>query len=240
MVLLTKVTVIIGSPKMEKGNTSFVLAPFIKGMEEAGASVELIFAKKLKIHPCIGCFKCWRETIGECFQLDDMEELLTKLRETDILVIATPTYAPLPGELQNILNRLVPLVDPILEFRDGRTRAKPHDDVKITKILGFFVGAWWELANLDVVAKIVEELTELFSLELTDAVRRPHASLLRRETDLNKSILQRIEKVGYEFITEGKIDKSDLEFIRQPLVKQEDYLEQGNQNYLKRKTEQNK
>ena len=67
MNLLTKVTIINGSPKLEKSTTSFVLAPFVEGMKKAGASVELIYAKKLKIHPCIGCFKCWGETIGECF-----------------------------------------------------------------------------------------------------------------------------------------------------------------------------
>ncbi|MHA1198779.1 MAG: flavodoxin family protein [Candidatus Heimdallarchaeaceae archaeon] len=234
---MTQVTIINGSPKLEKSNTSFVLAPFIKGLEEAGASVELIYAKKLKIRPCIGCFKCWRETIGECFQEDDMKELLAKFKETDILIIATPAYAPLPGELQNMLNRMVPLIDPLLVFREGRTRAKLHDDVKISKILGLIIGGWWELENLDTVAKIIEELTELYSLELTDPVLRPHANILRSETELNQEILKRFEKVGFDLIKKGKMDKSDLEFIRQPLIQQEDYLERSNKNYLRRKEE---
>ena len=235
---LTSVTIINGSPRLEKSNTDFVLSPFIKGMEDAGASVEKIYARKLKVKSCIGCFKCWGETIGECFQEDDMKALLSKLKETDVLVIATPVYAPLPGELQNIINRLVPLVEPILTFREGRTRAKAHDDVKISKIVGFLVGGWWELANLNVVAKVVEELTELFSLELSEPVRRPHAYQLRSETDLNNEILQRLEKVGFDLIKKGQIDEKDLEFIRQPLMKQEDYLNRSTQNYLKRKAEQ--
>jgi hypothetical protein len=235
---MTKVLVINGSPRMEKSNTCFISTPFIEGMKKAGASIELIYARKQKIKPCIGCFKCWRETIGDCFQQDDMKELLAKIKEVDILIIATSVYAPLPGELQNILNRMVPLVEPILEFRKGRTRAKPQEDVKFSKILGFITGGWWELSNLNVVAKVIEELTELFSFELTLPILRPHGYMLRGENDLNSQILQRLEKVGYDFIKEGKMDENDLEFIRQPLMKQEEYLERSNQDYLKRKAEQ--
>lgn len=232
---MTKVLVINGSPKMEKSNTNFISTPFIEGMKRAGASVEIIYARKLKVKPCIGCFKCWRETIGECFQQDDMKDLLAKMKETDILIFATSVYAPLPGELQNILNRMVPLVDPFLEFRDGRTRAKPHDDVKFSKILGFITGGWWELANLNVVAKVIEELTELFSLELTEPVLRPHGYMLKGESEINTQILQRLEKVGYDFIRKEKMDKKDLEFIRQPLMEQEKYIERSTQTYLKRR-----
>ncbi len=235
---MTQVTIINGSPNLEKSNTSFVLSPFIEGMEKAGANIELIYARKLKIKPCIGCFKCWRETIGECFQEDDMRELLAKFKETDILVIATPVYAPLPGELQNMFNRMVPLVDNLLVFREGRTRAKFHEDVKISKILGIVIGGWWELANLDVVTKVIEELTELFSIELTETIRRPHAYMLQNDTELNKEIMKKLEKVGFDLVRNGNMDQKDLEFIRQPLMKQEEYLKRSNQTYLKRKAEQ--
>ena len=235
---MIKVLIINGSPRLEKSNTSFILEPFMRGMKNAGADIELVFAKKLKIKPCIGCFKCWRETIGECFIEDDMKDLLVTIKEKDILIFATSVYAPLSGELQNLINRLTPLVEPILEFRDGRTRAKPHDDVKFSKILGFLTGGWWELENLNVVAKVVEEITELFSLELTQPILRPHGYMLKSEGEFNLQILQRLEKVGYDFIKEGKMKKSDLEFIKQPLMKQEEYLERSNQNYLIRKAEQ--
>ena len=235
---MKKILIINGSPRLEKSNTSFILEPFIRGMKDAGADIELIFARKFKIKPCIGCFKCWGETIGECFIEDDMKDLLAKMKEKDILIIATSVYAPLPGELQNLINRLVPLVEPILEFREGRTRAKPHDDVKFTKILGFISGGWWELANLNVVAKVIEELSELFSLELTPPILRPHGYMLRSESEVNTQILQRLEEVGYDFIKNGKIEESDLEFIRQPLMEQDKYIERSTKNYLKRKAEQ--
>jgi multimeric flavodoxin WrbA len=56
--VLTKVVAINGSAKMEKGNTARVLAPFLDGMREAGASVELFYAKRLNVKPCMGEFYC--------------------------------------------------------------------------------------------------------------------------------------------------------------------------------------
>jgi len=51
-----KVLAINGSPMMGKGNTALILAPFLQGMEEAGAEIDLFYTKKLKINPCQGEF----------------------------------------------------------------------------------------------------------------------------------------------------------------------------------------
>ena len=234
---MTEVLVINGSPNLEKGNTGFVLTPFIDGMKKAGASVDLIYTRKLKILPCTGCFKCWRETIGECFIQDDMQELYPKLRESDILVLATPVHSPFPGGLQNFVNRLVPLIDPFLEFREGRTRAKCHDDVKIAKILSVVVGGWWEKENLDLAINVIEEVSETYSIDYAGAILRPHAGFLRNESEESIEILQRLEETGYRFIEEGFLRKEDVDFISQPLVEVKKFIERSNSNYLKRKSQ---
>ena len=78
------------SPKMNKGNTALILNPFLEGMREAGAEVELFYTKKLKINPCQGEGNCGFKTPGECFQKDDMQMLYPKLRDADIWVFAPP------------------------------------------------------------------------------------------------------------------------------------------------------
>jgi multimeric flavodoxin WrbA len=230
--------IINGSARTTKGHTAFVLTPFINGMKKAGAKVELLYSKKLKIRPCTGDLKCWGETIGECFIEDDMQRIYPKLRETDILVLAIPVYIPLPGMMQNFINRLCPLVEPLLEFKNGRTRAKFHDNVKISKILGVITGGWWEIENLNIVLNIIEELALNTSTELSGIILRPHAYALREETEKNKDIISTLETIGGNLIKVGKIDKEDLTYISQPLVNKEDYITTWNKNYLEEKRKQ--
>jgi len=237
---LTKVLVINGSPKIEKSNTAFLLNPFMEGMKKAGATVELIYTSKLKILPCIGCFECWHETIGECFIQDDMQDLYPKLKSTDILVLATPVYSSLPGDMQNFVNRLVPLIEPILEFRNGRTRARCHEDVNISKLLAVVVGGWWEIENLDVAISVIEEIAENYSIEFTGAIRRPHCYPLKDKTEKSKEILRMLEKVGFKLIKEGILDKNDLDFISQPLANREEYTQAKTNNYLNQKLKNKK
>lgn len=127
---------------MEEGRTAKILTPFLEGMEKAGATVELFFARRLNVKPCDGEFYCWNKKPGECYIKDSMQSLYPKLREADILVLATPVYVPLPGEMQNIINRMVSLMDPVLKQIEGRTRARFRTDVKISKFVLVSSSGW--------------------------------------------------------------------------------------------------
>lgn len=111
---MTKVFATNGSPNMERGRTALILNPFLEGAREAGAETELFYASKLKIRPCTGCFSCWDEKPGECVIKDDMQTLYPKLRNADILVLATPVYIPFPGDFTNFLNRIILLMEPVI------------------------------------------------------------------------------------------------------------------------------
>ena len=67
-----KVLAINGSPNMDQGNTARIINPFLEGMKEAGAEVEVFYTSKLKIRPCLGDFNCWFNTPGKCLHNDDM------------------------------------------------------------------------------------------------------------------------------------------------------------------------
>jgi len=178
---MTKVVAINGSPRMDKGNTAMILDPFIQGITDAGSDVELFYARRLKVEPCT-CSEmfCWYSEPGECCIKDDMELLYPKLREADIFVLATPVYIPLPGDMQIIINRLCPLMEPFLETREGRTRGRFRDNVKIRKVVLVSTGGWWEKGNFGTVVRIAEELAEDASVEFAGAVLRPHAFLMKK------------------------------------------------------------
>lgn len=105
-----KILAINGSPRGEKGNTEVILKPFLKGCEEAGAETEIVYLKDKNIKHCSGCFTCWTKTPGKCIHKDDMEELLQKILESDIIVYATPLYYfTVTGIMKDFMDRMLPL-----------------------------------------------------------------------------------------------------------------------------------
>lgn len=223
---MCKAIAINDSPRMERGNTARLLTPFLQGLREGGCQVELFYASRLEVKPCsCGMLYCWNDEPGNCCIKDDMEMLYPKLRESEILILATPVYIPLPGEMQNIINRLCPLLDPKLEFREGRTRARFREGVRIQKLVLVSTSGWWEMGNFGTVLRVVQELAEDASVEFAGGVLRPHASLMLeggKITREGEAVLEAAKEAGVELIQEGRISQETLARINRPLISQED------------------
>lgn len=224
---LTKAIVINGCLRMEKSNTEKILTPFLEGMKRAGADVETFYVKRLNIKPCQGEFYCWNKKPGICHIADDMQMLYPKLRDADIVVFVTPVYSPLPGEMQNIFNRIIPLLDPVIEKRNGRTRARFRANVNIKKMVLVSSSGWWEKGNFGTVLRIVKELAEDASVEFAGALLRPHVNWLIEKNEKTKKIFNAARQVGFQLIREGKMSKGLLDIISQPLISHKRFLEES-------------
>lgn len=84
-----KVLGINGSPRIG-GNTDILLDKVLEGAESKGAETEKIILNKLKFSPCQEC-ESMRDD-GECVIHDDMHELYKKIKDADILVLASPIF----------------------------------------------------------------------------------------------------------------------------------------------------
>ena len=226
--VLMQVLVINGSARKEKGYTAMVLEPFMDGMKEAGAEVNLLYAEQLGVTPCIGDFSCWYKNPGKCHINDNMQTVYPKLREADVLVLGIPVYFPLPGAMQNFLNRLMPLANPVLKYRNGHTRIQVHDDVKIEKIILVSVCGWWEKGNFDTVIRIAREICQKISVDFAGSVLRPHADLLSEEKDRVNEIFKALKKVGFSLIRNGKVPQDLLEVIAEPLISEKELRQRLN------------
>ncbi|MBN2172433.1 MAG: flavodoxin family protein [Candidatus Krumholzibacteriota bacterium] len=226
------VVAINGSPRAERSQTAQVLAPFIAGMTEAGAGVELLYASRLKVKECTcGTMHCWYGKPGECCVRDDMQSLYPRLAGADLLVLATPVYVPLPGGMQNILNRLCPLMDPRLETREGRTRARFREHVRIRRLALVATGGWWEKENMGTVVRIAEELAADVSVAFAGAVLRPHAYLMWSEGELTaegRTVHEAVRQAGRDLVRTGSMAPENLAAIARPLITQEALLQQYN------------
>jgi multimeric flavodoxin WrbA len=223
---MTYALAVSGSRRKEESNTTVILSPFLEGMRDAGASVDLFYVENMDIKPCLGDFHCWREENAGCIQSDDMDILYNKLRRTEILVLATPVYIPLPGKMQDFMNRLCCLLNPDLVVREGRTRATFKSDVAIGKIVLVSTCGWWEMGNFGTVVRIVRELCEDASVEFAGAVLRPHFSSMRRNEEKAREVLEASRKAGYQLVGEGRMSDDVLESVGQPLISHEDWLKE--------------
>jgi multimeric flavodoxin WrbA len=224
---MNRVVVINGSPRMEKGNTAMLLESFIQGMEAAGAEIDQFFPSRMNIQPCsCGRMHCWYDVPGQCCIEDDMQQLYSLFELTDILVLAMPVYIPVPGDMQNLINRLCPIIDPRLEFRDGRTRARLRETITISKIALLATSGWWEKENCDTVVRIVRELAEDASVPFAGAVIRPHVSMMKTKgvlTDEGSAILQTVKEAGHALVMQGIIPDNLIDVISRPLIAEEDF-----------------
>jgi len=84
-----KVLGINGSPRIG-GNTDILLDKVLEGAESKGAETEKIILNKLKFSPCQEC-EGTRDD-GECIIHDDMHELYRKIKDADVLVLASPVF----------------------------------------------------------------------------------------------------------------------------------------------------
>jgi multimeric flavodoxin WrbA len=219
-----RAVVLNGSLRMEKGLTGKILTPFLEGMKQAGAVVDMFYVKRMNILPCEGDLSCWNKNPGRCHIADDMQILYPKLREADILIIATPVYVPLPGEMQNVLNRIVPLLEEVLTIRNGRTRGKLRTDVNIKNMVLVSSSGWWEKGNFGTVERIVRELAEDASVTYAGALLRPHIDWLGRDNEKAQKIFVAARKVGSQLVREGTMSKELLATISQPLISQKQFL----------------
>jgi multimeric flavodoxin WrbA len=103
---MKKVLVLSASPRRE-GNSEILCRQFMKGAGEAGHQTEMIRLYDQKIGFCRACYACFRT--GTCVLKDDMEEILTKMQEADVLVLSTPTYfLTMNGMMKTFIDRLLP------------------------------------------------------------------------------------------------------------------------------------
>jgi multimeric flavodoxin WrbA len=78
------------------------------GMQAAGVGARRVCLGQLNIHYCQGCREC--ETTRRCIQGDDMDQLLTGILESEIILLASPSYwGDVTGQMKVFIDRSLPL-----------------------------------------------------------------------------------------------------------------------------------
>lgn len=87
---MSKHVLIISASPRKGGNSDTLCDQFKKGAEEEGNLVDKIRLAELTIDYCSACYAC--KKLGHCVKQDDMEQVIDKMRNADVIVLATPVY----------------------------------------------------------------------------------------------------------------------------------------------------
>lgn len=214
-----KVLALNGSPHMEEGNTAMILNPFLEGMKEAGAEVEVFYTRRMSIGPCNGDMSCWFANPGTCGQKDDMQMLLPKLKEADVIVWSSPVYyAGVTGPLKNLMDRQLPLhVQGELESRRQ-------------KIVLVSTCSAWELSMFD---PLLIQMKALYtrpdgSSDFAGSLLRPMAEGMKEmmkagETALVEGVFRAAREAGRQLVREGKISEEIQKEVSRELMPRDAY-----------------
>ena len=101
-----KIAAFLGSPRRD-GNTDTLAARVLDGARDSGWDTEAVALRRLTIHPCTGCERCW-EKGRLCVFDDDMIALYDTIAASDVLLFATPVYWYAPTAIMKaFIDRLV-------------------------------------------------------------------------------------------------------------------------------------
>lgn len=94
---------IYGSPR-RGGNTDTLLDAVLDEAAKAGARIEKVYCRRLKMSGCIECGGC--EKTGQCVVDDDMQKVYPLLAEAKAVVLAAPVFFyNVPAQCKALIDR---------------------------------------------------------------------------------------------------------------------------------------
>ena len=120
--------VIVISTSLRRGSNSDMLADkFVEGAIAAGNDVEKISLVGKEIQFCKGCFAC--QKLGRCVIKDDVNDIMAKVLEADVVCWATPIYYyEMSGQMKTLIDRMNALFALDYKFRDVYLLSTANED----------------------------------------------------------------------------------------------------------------
>ena len=110
--------VIVISTSLRHGSNSDMLAEkFAEGAKAAGNEVEKISLVGKNIQFCKGCMAC--QKMGRCVIKDDVNDIMAKVLNADVVVWATPIYYyEMSGQMKTLIDRMNAMYEQDYQLRD--------------------------------------------------------------------------------------------------------------------------
>ena len=218
-----KVLVINGSPRSERSSTMHLTRAFLEGAGWSDA--EIIDISKVNVKGCTGCYSCWEKTPGKCIINDDMQALLPKIVEADVLITSFPLYSCyFPGQLKCFTDRMLPVALPFMDkSQESGGHPLRYDMSKQRQLYISTCGFWTTEGNYDsIIALFKRGNPEVNHKEFCIFAGQGGLFGEAELEALTKPYLQTVKRAGKEF-AEGKISEEVQELLTKPIIPREMY-----------------
>jgi multimeric flavodoxin WrbA len=119
-----KIVSVLGSPR-ENANSSMIANRFCATAQKFGAETKTFVLNDLEYRGCQGCMLC-KTKLDKCAVQDDLTQVLEAIRETDVLVLASPVYYwDVSGQLKCFLDRTFSYLVPDFITNSVKSRLVP-------------------------------------------------------------------------------------------------------------------
>ena len=223
-----KVLVLNGSPK-KNSDTMCLTKAFLRGIEKSGShSIEIVNVIEKVIHPCTGCFACWKLQNGKCVQNDDQNEILEKIKDADVILWSFPLYCyGMPSHLKTVVDRLIPFMKMSMTEQGGVVRHDALVDLSAKHFVvlagcgfphwnGNFEGLRMQCRNL-----FPDHLTMVCVTET------PLLNVLAAEP-LTTPLLEKFEKAGAHYARNLSLSDEILASLETPMLPNDTYIQMVN------------
>lgn len=211
-----KVLAFNASPRKEQSISDIIMNLFLKGAEEAEAETESYYVVDLNVKGCVGCFSCWTKTPGKCIYRDDMDWIIPKYVEADIIYLGTPIYNyNIIHYLQRMTERMLPMALPYMEERDGATRHPERHERKQQKSVLAAVAGFPDVENFNQAKALFPNSMHIF-LPSAQMIQDPEGGKFL--TDFKKAVKEAGRQIVKGEVEEGVKSKLIVDFP--PEVKQ--------------------
>jgi multimeric flavodoxin WrbA len=213
-----KVLGLIGSPR-KKGATFAIYSLLKQGLDASGCDVDTVYLPDLENKTCKGCFNCWHGKDKKCVHDDDVNELIHKMHEYDLMILAAPVYADgLPGALKNYFDRTISILDPEFIIKDDHNR-HPVRYPKMPHLVLVSPCGYSEMDNFHPMVEHVKEISKNMHLTYIGEILIPATWMMTIPNlqPLYAPAFEAMKQAGKEIVTKGKIPEELIKKINKEI-----------------------
>jgi FMN-dependent NADH-azoreductase len=229
-----KFAAINGSHKGKAGNTAIMVKAFLKGVQAAGAETINVCLAEKEIKYCRACKACWFTNPGQCMIKDDMAEILSQIKDADVLVFATPLYFDnISSMLKTFIDRMIVLASPYWE-KDENGECRHLTAISPPKLMMLANCGYPEKSQFQVISHWIKRVARNMHTDLTGEIYASQGALLSSQVEVVHPIisnyLQVLETAGKEIISDMRLSEQTKKLLEQNFIPDEIYIQEVKRN----------